>query len=418
MDHFQYSESEAYCERVPLKVIAERIGTPAYVYSRATLRRHLEQLLEAFAIYPTLACFAVKANSNLTLLGEVARAGLGADVVSVGELERALKAGIPAQKIVFSGVGKTEPEIVRGLEAEILSFNVESEAELAQILATAKKQGKTARVTLRLNPNIDAKTNPYIATGLYSTKFGIPEDQLETLLPLFADSHLKLVGLSCHIGSQILTTDPFREAANRMAQAAMSLKKNGFELEFIDMGGGVGIRYDEESPPSLQAYAQTLADALAPTGLKLIIEPGRVVVGNAGVLLTKVIYSKKSPTKNFTIVDAAMNDLLRPSIYGSKHTILPVQLSDGRVEVTDVVGPVCESGDFLAKEIELPQQEPGDLLFVRGCGAYAATMASNYNSRPRAPEVLVDGDHFFVIRRRETMDDLLRNETIPDGLTV
>ena len=417
MDHFKYVNGSVHCEGVSLKKIAEQVGTPAYVYSSATLIRHCQALQEAFKGYPTLPCYAVKANSNLSVLREVFNQGFGADVVSIGELERALLAGALPEKIVFSGVGKRPDEISRALDAGILSFNLESAFELRHISEVAAAKKKVARICMRINPNIDAKTHPKIATGLYSTKFGMAEETARALLQEFKlDKNIKLVGLACHIGSQIVDIKPLQEAANSMRRFADEVVNLGYPLEFVNMGGGLGIRYNDETPPSLEVYAKSLIDAISPTGLRLIIEPGRVIMGNVGVIITKCIGSKSTPEKTFVIVDVAMNDLLRPSIYGAFHDILPVDESilAGVNRLTDVVGPVCETGDFIGRDRMAPPIPENALLYVRSAGAYAASMASNYNSRPRGVEVMVRGSEFFVVRKREKLEQLWADEL--DGL--
>lgn len=408
MDHFVYQSGEAHCEGVALERIAQKVGTPVYVYSLATLRHHCDVITNAFSSHPTLPCFAVKANSNLSILREIFANGFGADVVSVGEMERALAAGAKASQIVFSGVGKTKKEIQRGIEVGILHFNVESLFELDLIGELAAGRKKPVDVCIRVNPNVDAKTNPYIATGLYSTKFGIAETDLPAVVEKISQlDNVRLVGLDCHIGSQITDLNPFKEAATRMVKLAMELKEQGHAIEHLDLGGGLGIRYKDENPPSMQDYANVLIEAVAPTGLKLIIEPGRSLVGNAGVLLTTVIGTKTTPKKNFIVVDAAMNDLLRPSLYRAYHDILPVKRQpDEKNVLADVVGPICETGDCFGNDRELPPMKAGDLVIVRTAGAYGATMAMNYNTRPKPPEVLVDGDDFKVIRRRENLASL------------
>ncbi|SMF34188.1 diaminopimelate decarboxylase [Pseudobacteriovorax antillogorgiicola] len=419
MDHFIYKNGEAHCENIPLTEIAEAVGTPAYIYSRNTLKRHARRIIEAFSAYPTLACFAVKANSNLSFLREIFDEGFGADLVSHGELQRALKAGVKPHEIVFSGVGKKDYEIRAGIEAGILSFNVESSFELESINRIALDMGKMAPVCLRINPNIDAKTNPKIATGLFSTKFGMSEAEAKTLVTEIQElPGVQLVGIACHIGSQITDLKPLEEAAEKMSSIALEMLGNGHPLEFIDMGGGLGIRYKDEPDPDVEGYASVLIKHVQKTGLKLVIEPGRLLAGNTGILLNKVIGIKKTPQKNFAIVDGAMNDVIRPSLYDSFHDIATVHEGVDKPEVLyDVVGPVCETGDFFGKDRTLPQLHAGDLVFLKSCGAYAATMASNYNSRPRAPEVLVDGDKYYIIKPRETLEDLWRGEevTIPGG---
>ncbi len=412
MSPFEIRNNEYHCEGVPLSKIAREQGTPVYVYSRTALAERCNLIKEAFKGRDFLPCYAVKANCNLSVLREIALHGFGADVVSVGEMERALNAGIPASQVVFSGVGKTASEIERALHAGILSFNVESVEELKQIGKLAQKLKKRAPIAFRVNPNVDAQTNPYIATGLYSTKFGIAVEDVDAFLDVIRSyEELELVGLSCHIGSQITGLGPFREAAASMRELCEQVQAKGFKLKFLDMGGGLGIRYDQEEPPSMAAYAEALLSEVGDLGLKILIEPGRSIVGNIGVLVTEVQYIKTTPAKTFVIVDAAMNDLLRPSLYKSFHGIEPVKaVKNAATETVDVVGPICESSDFLAKDRPLPAVVSGDLLMVRSCGAYASSMASNYNSRPRAPEVLVTGEDYRVVRTREHISDLWKRE--------
>ncbi|MEZ4752119.1 MAG: diaminopimelate decarboxylase [Bdellovibrionota bacterium] len=414
MDAFTYKSGEAFCEEVPLSQLAEKFGTPLYVYSGAALDARCEALKAAFSSHPTLPCYAVKANTNLSILRRIASHGFGADVVSVGELEKALLAGIPANQIVYSGVGKLRSEIERALDVGILSFNVESVGELTLIAEVAQKKQKRAPVTLRINPNVDAKTNPYIATGLYSTKFGIAENEMTWFLEIASNNRwLDLVGLSCHIGSQITDVKPFKEVAERMATLSREIRAKGFELKLLDLGGGLGIRYQSETPPDFGEYARTLIPAAEAAGVKLLIEPGRSLVGNVGVLLSKVLYVKRTPAKTFVIVDAAMNDLLRPSIYRSYHQIRGVrEEGPSRMENVDVVGPICETGDFLGLDRTLPELKPGDYIFVEGAGAYGFAMASNYNTRPRSCEVLVDGKEARIIRKRETLEQMFLPELV------
>jgi diaminopimelate decarboxylase len=411
MDHFNRKNGELNCESISINALIEKVGSPAYVYSRATLGRHCEEITKAFSKYPTTPCFAVKANSNLSILKEIFSHGLGADLVSLGELRRALLAGVDPKKIVFSGVGKQSEEISEALKAGILSFNVESDFELEHISKIAEKENLVANICLRINPNINAKTHPKIATGLYSTKFGLTESIAdELLLKISNDQNLNLIGLACHIGSQITDLKPLKEAASRMADIAIRLMKDGNDLRFINMGGGLGIRYKDEVPPELQDYANTLIGEIKRTKLKLIIEPGRVIAGNMGVLVTKVIGVKKTPEKHFVVVDAAMNDLCRPSVYDAYHEIQQVSDNDEEIITGDIVGPICETGDYLAKDRELARPNAGDLLVVRSCGAYGATMASNYNSRARVVEVLVDDSEFQIIRKREPLESLWQSE--------
>ncbi|MEN9834697.1 MAG: diaminopimelate decarboxylase [Pseudomonadota bacterium] len=413
VDQFQVVDGRYFCEGVDLRELAEAQGTPAYVYSKAMLRHHCESLLAAFKDYPTQACFAVKALSNLTVLKEIFACGLGADLVSGGELERALLAGAAANKIVFSGVGKQVHEIQQALNANILMFNIESPFELEMIAQLAEAAGKVAAISIRVNPNIDAQTNAKITTGLYSTKFGIAERDLPELLEsIRRRPSLKLIALGCHIGSQILDLNPLRDAARQMADLCGSVRKLGFDLKYLNMGGGLGIRYRNEDPPSVSSYAATLISEVKPTGLNLIIEPGRSLVGNIGVLLTRVINVKKTPDRHFVVVDAAMNDLVRPTLYESYHSIESVlpKSPASAPSLCDIVGPICESGDYLGKDRMMALPGPGDLLMVRGCGAYAASMASQYNSRPRAPELLVSGHGYQIARKRETVASLWADE--------
>lgn len=413
MDAFRRIAGQLHCEELPLSRLAEAVGTPAYVYSRGALAARCRALTSAFASHPTMACFAVKANSNLSVLREIFSHGLGADLVSIGELERALAAGAAPGKIVFSGVGKRDDEIARGLEAGIFTFNIESAYELEQVARVAAVRGVVAPVSLRVNPNIDAKTNEKIATGLYTTKFGLPEDDIDALVArVRALPSLRLVGLACHIGSQIVELGPMREAARRMCDLSLRLVRAGVPLACVDLGGGLGIQYDDETPPSFEAYAQELLAAVKPTGLPLVIEPGRVIVGNAGILLTRVIGVKRTPAKHFVVVDAAMNDLVRPTLYDAYHAIEPVLAppSDAPEVLCDFVGPICETGDYLAKDRHAALPQPGDLLAIRSCGAYGSSMASRYNSRPMAPELLVDGARFRVVRPREALAALWEPE--------
>lgn len=411
MDAFTYQRDQAQCEQLSLLEIQRTYSTPTFVYSQKSLLESAGAFKAAFDGYPTLPCYAVKANSNLHLLRLLNSIGYGADIVSGGELERALRAGCKADTVVYSGVGKTEAEIVSALNAGILAFNVESEAEIQQLQAIAKQAGKVAPISIRINPNIEVKTHPHIATGLYCTKFGVDETQARALIPRIKDaSHLKWIGVGCHIGSQILEVAPFRQAAKRMVQLAAEFQAEGFKFRHLDLGGGFGVRYSDEVPPSLPDFAKALIDEVKPSGLKLLLEPGRIIVANSGVLLTKVLLKKTTPEKTFVVVDAAMNDLIRPALYEAHHDVCVVTGTDAPPETVDIVGPVCESGDFLAQGRPLAAVKANDLLFIRSAGAYGMSMASNYNSRPRAAEVLVDGTKAKLIRRRETLQDLLRPE--------
>lgn len=417
MHHFQFRQDELYCEEVPLKTIADQVGTPCYVYSHATLQHHFSVFDQAFSEVPHLTCFAVKANSNLAILRLFGSLGGGADIVSGGELFRALKAGVPAGRIVYSGVGKTVAEIDFALSEGILMFNIESMEELEAINARAAKMGCNARIALRVNPDVDPKTHPYISTGLSKNKFGIDiESAVKAYQRAKTLDHVEILGVDCHIGSQLLEVEPFVDALKRLRVLMDRLNCLGISIRFLDLGGGLGISYDQESPPHPSEYAGAVLEELRGLPCTLIFEPGRVIVGNAGVLLTRVLYTKTTPTKNFLIVDAAMNDLIRPSLYGSYHHILPLKQENGDTRVVDVVGPICESGDFLARDRELPAVRAGECLAVMSAGAYGFAMSSNYNSRPRSAEVLVKGSETFVIRERETWDDLVRLESIPDFL--
>jgi diaminopimelate decarboxylase len=418
VNHFQYQGDELLAEEVPLATIAAEVGTPCYVYSLATLRRHYRVFDEAFAAAPHIVCYSVKANSNLAVLRTFAKAGSGFDIVSGGELHRALAAGADAKKVVFSGIGKTRDEIAYALREGILAFNVESSAELDLIDAVAAELGKKAPIALRVNPDVDPKTHPYISTGMKKSKFGIDVRRaLEEYERTRSLAHVEVVGIDCHIGSQLTDVSPFRDALSRVRGLLLELRARGFAIRYLDFGGGLGITYNDETPPSLEDYADAvLGDGIEKLGVTLLLEPGRVIVGNAGILLTRVLYLKETDAKKFVIVDGAMNDLIRPSLYGSYQKIEPVKRAGGTPAVVDVVGPVCESGDFFAKDRELEPVAAGDLLAVRSAGAYGFVMSSNYNTRPRAAEVLVDGATYHVVRTRETLADLVRGETIPDSL--
>lgn len=417
MHDFQYQGNDLFCEEVPIRAIAKEVGTPFYLYSLNTLESHFRAFQNAFAKVDHLICFSAKANSNLAILRIFTRMGGGVDIVSGGELFRAMKAGARGDRIVYSGVGKRADEIEYALGVPILMFNVESSAELMTINQIAREMRTEARISLRVNPDVDPRTHPYVSTGLRKNKFGIniqrslEEYQLAHTLP-----HLKIIGVSCHIGSQLTEVEPFVEAVRRVKDLVWKLRANGLDIQYLDFGGGLGITYHEEAPPHPREYAQAILDELAGIECTLILEPGRVIVGNAGILVTRVLYTKMSEEKNFVISDAAMNDLLRPSLYGSYQRIQPVKKTDKPEVVADVVGPICESGDFLAKDRKIPMAESGDLLAVMSAGAYGFSMSSNYNSRPRAAEVLVTKDRFHVIREREDYEDLVRGEVIPDFL--
>ncbi|MBI1987905.1 MAG: diaminopimelate decarboxylase [Nitrospinae bacterium] len=421
MHYFLYRGSELYCEDLPISRIAEEVKTPFYLYSHQTLTRHFRVFDEAFEDLPHLICFAVKANANLAILKLFAREGSGFDVVSGGELYRALRAGADPQKIVYAGVGKTPEEIRDALQAGILMFNVESPQELKAIEEVAASLGTQARVALRVNPDVDPQTHPYISTGLKKNKFGfdirsaLQEYRVARQLP-----HLEIVGIHIHIGSQIVEIAPFRDAFDRVISFIADLKREGIAIRYLDLGGGLGIPYKDEEPPTPKDLAQALSSVASSLDCTFVLEPGRVIVGNAGILVTRVLYHKSTPEKHFLIVDAGMNDLIRPSLYGSYHGIQPVIRKGDKGDsqpssiIADVVGPICESGDFLAKDRRLPEAAPGELLAVMTAGAYGFTMSSNYNARPRVAEVLVKGSEYRVIRQRETYADLVRGEKIPE----
>jgi diaminopimelate decarboxylase len=421
MHSFEYHHGELYCEQVPVSRIAKELGTPCYIYSHATLVRHFHAYDSAFKSIPHVIAFAMKANSNLAILRLMAKEGSGVDIVSGGELFRALKAGVPASKIVFAGVGKAPEEIRDALKADILMFNVESPAELHAINQVAAEVGRKARIALRINPDIDPKTHPYISTGLKKSKFGIAAERaVEDFVLAASMSHIEVVGVHAHIGSQLTDVTPFTEALKKVVSLIETLKGRGLNISYLNIGGGLGITYSDEKPP----LPQDLSNAILPLmqGLKvtLVMEPGRVIVGNAGILVTKAMYLKEGETKSFVIVDAAMNDLIRPSLYDAYHEVRPVNEEAGRraKQTVDIVGPVCESGDFLAKDRSLPVVKPGELLAVMSAGAYGFVMASNYNSRPRVPEVLVRNGEFHVIRERERYEDLVKGEQIPSFLNT
>jgi diaminopimelate decarboxylase len=415
MDAFEYREGRLFAEDVPCEAIAERFGTPCYVYSRAALERHWRAFDMALTDRPHLVCFAVKANSNLAVLNVLARLGAGFDIVSVGELERVLAAGGEPAKVVFSGVGKRVDEMRRALEVGIRCFNVESLPELERLSSVAGQLGVRAPVSLRVNPDVDARTHPYIATGLRESKFGIDIDEA-----LAAYRHagflpnIQVVGVDWHIGSQLTSLAPFMDALDRVLELVDSLEREGMEIRHLDLGGGLGIRYTDETPPLPEEYALALEAHLQGRAYEVLLEPGRAIAGNAGILLTRVEYLKLTPHKAFAVVDAAMNDLVRPALYQAVQEIIPAApRQDGGMHRYDIVGPVCETGDFLGKDRAL-RLAPGDLLAVRSSGAYGFTMSSNYNSRPRPAEVMVDGDRTHLVRRRETIEELFAGElTLP-----
>lgn len=420
MNNFEYRHGELYCEQVPVSRIAKELGTPCYVYSHATLVRHFKAYDSAFKNIPHIVAFAMKANSNLAILRLMAKEGSGADIVSGGELFRALKAGVPASKIIFAGVGKSAEEIRDALKADILMFNIESSAEIHAINEVAASVGKKARIALRINPDVDPKTHPYISTGMKKSKFGIAADRaLEEYKMASSLSHIDIVGVHAHIGSQLTEVTPFVDSLKKVVALIDTLKGHGINIRYLNIGGGLGITYDAEKPPLPQDLADAISPLVKDLGLTLVMEPGRVIVGNAGILVTKALYRKEGESKTFVIVDAAMNDLIRPSLYGAYHEIRPLDEAAGRrdKQQVDIVGPVCESGDFLAKDRLLAAIRPEELLAVMSAGAYGFVMASNYNSRPRVPEVLVKDGEIHVIRARETYDDLIKGETIPAFLS-
>ena len=418
MGPFQYRNGELFCEGVALAKIAEEVGTPVYIYSRADIERAYHAFDDALAGIPHEICYAVKANSTLGVLGVLVQLGAGADIVSIGELYRWLKAGGTPEHVVFSGVGKTEGEMKTALEAGIGCFNVESAEELAVLDVVAQKLGKRAPVSLRVNPDVDPETHPYISTGLKQNKFGVSMAEAPAL---FRDAKqrkgLEIIGVDCHIGSQLTKTSPFVDAIARLVALVQGLAKDGIKLRHIDIGGGLGIDYGkgEGAPPSPAEYGAEVRKALAPLtqlGIKVLTEPGRVIVGQAGGLVARVLYRKHNEAKHFTILDAAMNDLMRPALYNSFHPIQAVKNQDRKAITTDVVGPICETGDFFARDRHLPALEPGELVCIGAAGAYGSAMSSNYNTRPRAAEVLVTGQSYVVIRTRETYEQLVANERL------
>ncbi len=418
MHDFHYKGDELFCEEISIQHIVEQVGTPCYIYSHRTLIRHFHAFDDAFQDIPHIVAYAMKANSNIAVLRLLAKEGSGADIVSGGELFRALKAGVPSHKIVFAGVGKSSEEIRYALESNILMFNVESSGELLLIDEVAQTMGLRASVALRINPDIDPQTHPYISTGLKKSKFGIAADQALTEFESANKlSHIDVVGVHCHIGSQLTQVTPFVDAIKKILRLIQTLKSQGMNIRYMNIGGGLGITYSDETPPHPKDLAAAITPLLQTTSCEIIMEPGRSIVGNAGIMVTKVLYNKMGANKQFVIVDAAMNDLLRPSLYEAYHDIQPVLKNESApVNTVDVVGPICESGDFLAKDRKIPQPQSGDLLAVMSAGAYGFTMASNYNSRAKTPEVLVKDDTIMVIRQRETYEDLIRGESIPEIL--
>lgn len=415
MNDFDYKNDHLFCEEVPVEAIARKVGTPFYLYSHRTLLRHFHVFDTAFAEVPHIVCYAIKANPNTAILSLFVRQGGGMDIVSGGELYLALKAGADPGKMVYSGVGKRDEEIDFALRTGILMFNVESAQELETINARAKRLGVRAGIALRVNPDVDPQTHPHISTGLKENKFGINvEASLAAYRQAAGMKHLDIKGVSCHIGSQVTKLSPFIDALARLKELIGRLREAGMMIRYIDLGGGLGITYDRETPPHPSEYARAIIDASREMDCTFIFEPGRVIVGNAGILVSRVLFTKENDGKKFIIIDAGMNDLIRPSLYSSYHRIQPV-LRQEREEITaDVVGPVCESGDFTARGRQLPAFERGELLAVMSAGAYGFSMSSRYNSRPRIPEILVKDDRYAVIRKRETYKDLIRGERIPE----
>jgi diaminopimelate decarboxylase len=412
-DSFHYYQGEFCCEDLSLASLADRFGTPAYIYSQSAILRNYERLRGTLAHIPGLICYSVKANSHLRILNLLRRAGAGFDVVSGGELVRALRAGAPPDIIVFSGVGKTQDEIDAGLAAGILMFNVESAGELDLIESRARALQKVGRISIRVNPDVEADTHPYISTGQNIHKFGVPKDDAPELYRRAArSSHLKVLGVACHIGSQILDVEPFLKALDEILIIALQLAAEGIAIEMLDLGGGYGITYNTERPLDVELMARGLEQRLRQASLRLIIEPGRALVGNAGALMTRVLYVKKNLQKNFVIIDAGMNDLMRPALYGSYHEIVPVRGGTRERLRADIVGPLCETGDFFAHDRDIPNVRPGDLLAVLTTGAYGYVLSSNYNTRPRPAEVMVCGAEAELIRARETVEDLIAGEKI------
>jgi len=417
MNYFHYKDNKLWCEEVPVTDIARAVGTPFYLYSQRTLKHHFRVFDAAFSGVPHITCFAVKSNSNIAVLRIFITEGSGVDIVSGGELYRALQAGVDARKVVYSGVGKKVDEIEYALKSDILMFNAESSQELEVINSCAQRLGKKAGVALRVNPDVDPETHPHISTGLMSNKFGIDiKKSLEEYRRARMLKHVDVKGVSCHIGSQVTKISPFLDALRHLKKLVRLLREEGMDIQYLDLGGGLGITYDKEDVPHPSEYAKAIIDASKDINCTFIFEPGRVIVGNAGILITEVLYTKSNDAKNFIIIDAGMNDLVRPSLYNSYHQIRPVIEKEREEIIADVVGPICESGDYLAKGRKIFRFERGELMAVMSAGAYGFTMSSNYNSRGRLPEVLVRDDKFFVIRKREGYADLIRGEEIPDFL--
>ncbi|WP_457626567.1 diaminopimelate decarboxylase [Persephonella sp.] len=409
--YFYFLDRELYCEKTPIKKIAKKFGTPVYIYSKKAILDKIKEYKKAFKDYPTLICYAAKANSNLSILKIFQEEGLGLDIVSGGELYRGLKAGFSPEKIVYAGVGKTDRELMDAINAGILSFNVESLMELDVLDQLSEKAGKKANISIRVNPDVNPKTHPYISTGLKKSKFGIDmEDALKAYEIASKKKNLNIVGIHCHIGSQIMDVSPYKEAVEKVVQLVFKLKKEGIELKHIDIGGGLGIKYrPEDRPPHPEELAKVVIPYVKETGLQLLIEPGRSLVGESGALVSQVLFLKDKGDKHFIIIDSGMNDLLRPAVYQAYHHILPVEKKNEKV-TADIVGPICETGDFFALDREIDNLKRGDYLAVMSAGAYGFSMSSNYNTRPRAAEVLVDGENFYLIRERESYDYILQPE--------
>lgn len=412
MQHFTERDGELYVEDIPLSAVAERFGTPTYVYSRAAFTQHYLSYSQALGSHPGLICYAIKSNSNLGVLNLLAKLGAGFDIVSLGELERVLRAGGEPSRIVFSGVGKTREEMARALDVGIYCFNVESEAELEVLAQVANEKGKIANISLRVNPDVDANTHPYISTGLKENKFGINIDNAPAVFKRASElPGIAVKGVDCHIGSQLTQLVPFLDALDRLLLLIDGLAQSGIRISHLDLGGGLGVTYRNETPPEISIYIEAVKQKLGDRPLSLLFEPGRSISANAGVLLTKVIYLKPTEHKNFAIIDAAMNDNIRPSLYQAWQDIRAVRPRAVAAKKWDIVGPICETGDFLGKDRDLAI-EPDDLLAMMSTGAYGFSMSSNYNSRGRAAEVIVDGDQMYLVRERETIDDLLRGESV------
>jgi len=417
MHHFAYKDDELYCEQVPVAHIADQVGTPFYLYSHATIARHYRVFDEAFNGLDHLTCFSVKSNSNIAVLRALAKEGAGADIVSGGELLRALRAGIPTDKIVYSGVGKTPGDIELALQSDILMFNVESSQELHLVNRIAGKLRDKATIAIRINPDVETETHPYLTTGSMENKFGIPMKEALHVYEI-ADGleHIEVKGISCHIGSQLTDIHPFTKALKSLRGLLRELRNRGMGIGYLNLGGGLGITYNDETPPHPHEYASALKEMIKRDSITLILEPGRVIIGNAGILVTRVLYTKSTANKRFIIVDAAMNDLIRPALYNSFHAVQPVKRIHADPVKADLVGPVCETGDFFARDRAMPPFEQGELIALMSAGAYGFSMSSNYNSRPRPAEVMVGEKQFSIIRAREALEELFRGESVPDFL--